>query len=149
VDLVLLVNNMLYVRPTMEYIWMQTAILLAQRSKCSRAKVGCIITTKDLRHVLGNGYNGYAAGIDYICTPERCDCLHAENNAVIDAGSEHKDKVFFVTMFPCLPCTIQIINSGCSKLYYYDTYKNDSKHWSKYPEVLKLLDSSNIEIIKI
>jgi len=148
VDLVQPENNM-EPRITMEDIWMQTAILLAQRSKCSKAQVGCVITTSDLRHVLGNGYNGYASGIDYICTKERCDCLHAENNAVIDTGSKYKDKVFFVTMFPCLSCAIQIINSGCSKLYYHFPYRDGSKHWEKFPEVVKLLEKANIQIIEL
>lgn len=136
-------------RITMEDIWMQTAINLSSRSKCSKACVGCVITTKDLRHVLGNGYNGYAAGIDYKCTPETCDCLHAENNALIDAGSQFKDKVVFVTMFPCLNCAIQIINSGCSKLYYHFPYREGSKHWLKFPEVVILLEKANIQIIEL
>lgn len=136
-------------RITMENIWMQTALELAQRSKCSKAQVGCVITTKDLRHVLGNGYNGYASKIKYTCTPETCDCLHAENNALIDAGSQFKDKVVFVTMFPCLNCTIQIINSGCIKLYYNKSYREGSKHWNRFQEVTKLLNDSNIEIIQL
>lgn len=94
----------------MQEIWMRTAIDLSTRSKCSKAQVGCVITTKDMRHVIGNGYNGYAAGIEYTCTVENCNCLHAENNAVINSVSSVKDKVFFVTMFPCLNCAIQIIN---------------------------------------
>lgn len=134
---------------SMEDIWMRTAIYLSERSQCSRAKVGCIITTKDLRHVVGNGYNGHAAGSDYICEPDKCDCLHAENNAVIDAGSQYKDKVFFVTMFPCFSCAIQIINSGCSKLYYNQSYREGSKHWKRFDEVVLLLESSNIKIIKL
>ena len=136
-------------RPSMQEIWIRTAIDLSLRSKCSKAKVGCVITTKDLRHVLGNGYNGYAAGIEYTCTEENCHCLHAENNAVIDAGSSVKDKVFFVTMFPCLSCTIQIINSGCSKLYYDKTYKEGSRHWKDYDLINKMFSDSKIEIIKI
>lgn len=136
-------------RMTMEDVWMQTAINLSSRSKCSKAQVGCVITTKDLRHVLSNGYNGYAAGVDYVCKKDTCSCLHAENNALINIGSEHKDKIVFVTMFPCLNCAIQIINSGCSKLYYHSVYKDSSKHWNDFSKIVKLLEEVNIQIIKL
>lgn len=136
-------------RPSMEEIWMRTACDLALRSKCSKAKVGCVITTKDLRHVLGNGYNGGPKVISYKCSPENCNCLHAENNAVIDAGSQFKDKVFFVTMFPCLSCAIQIINSGCIKLYYRETYKEGSRHWTNVDLINKMFRKSKIEVQKI
>ena len=136
-------------RPTMEYIWMQTALSLAKRSKCSKAQVGCVITTKDLRKVLSNGYNGYAKKIDYTCTEEICHCLHAENNAITSSGSEHTDKVFFITMMPCLACTIQIINSGCSKLYYHSDYKKGSRHWEKHGIIKSLLKKSKIIVKKI
>lgn len=136
-------------RITMEDIWMNTAIELSKRSKCSKAQVGCIITTKDLRHVVANGYNGGAAGIDYICLKEKCYCLHAENNAVIDTSSQYKDKIFFITLFPCLNCTIQIINSGCSKLYYHFPYRDGSKHWDRFREVVMLLEKANIQVIKL
>jgi len=123
---------------------MKNTIKIANNSKCSKAKVGCLILDKDMKIILSTGYNNPGE-----CSPISCKCGHAEIMAINKLKEDIKDKVFFVTMFPCLPCTIQIINSGCSKLYYHDTYKNDSKHWSKYPEVLKLLDSSNIEIIKL
>lgn len=141
--------NMKNKRPSMEEIWMQTSIDLSKRSKCELAQVGCIITTKDLRKVLGNGYNGGAKGSGYVCKENNCSCLHAENNAVIDAGSLEKDKVFFVTMFPCLPCAIQIINSGASKIYYHNDYKEGSKHWFNYEKTVKMLKKCKIIICKL
>ena len=136
-------------RPTMEEIYMHLAIELSERSKCSKAKVGCVIATKDLRKIIGLGYNGYAKKIDYTCIEEICYCLHAENNAITSSGSEYTDKVFFVTMMPCFPCTIQIINSGCSKLYYHSDYKKGSRHWANYDIIRLLLKRSKIIIKKI
>lgn len=136
------VSNM---KPSMQSIWMQAAYQLSKRSECSKSQVGCIVTTKDLRHVLGNGYNGYARGIDYNCKPDTCNCLHAENNALLDASSDIKDKVVFITMFPCLKCAIQIVNSGCSKVYFNRYYKLNSHHWSDVDIIKDMFDKSNIE----
>ena len=136
-------------RPSMEEIWMQTAINLSKRSKCSKASVGCIITSKDFRKVLGNGYNGGAKGSNYICKKDNCQCLHAENNAVIDSGSAIKDKVFFITMFPCLNCATQIINSGCNKVYYHNKYREDSKHWCNYLTINVMFKKAKITICQI
>lgn len=136
-------------RPTMREIWMHTAINISKRSCCSKAQVGCVITTKDYRKVLGNGYNGGAANIDYVCKEESCSCLHAENNAVIDAQADIKDKVFFVTMFPCLSCSIQIINSGCSEVIYNKEYKQGSRHWNNYANIIDMFQKSNIKITQL
>lgn len=136
-------------RLSMAQIWMFTALQLSRRSECSKLKVGCILTTSDLRHVLGNGYNGGMSGSDEICTPTTCSCLHAEDSAIGDAGSQYKDKVAFVTTFPCIPCTTRMVNSGISKLYYHKDYKVGSRHWKDHDRIVKLLSEREIEIIKI
>jgi len=133
----------------MEEIYIHLAIELSERSKCSKAKVGCVIATNDLRKIIGLGYNGYAKKIDYTCAEKICHCLHAENNAITSSGSEHTDKVFFITMMPCLACTIQIINSGCSKLYYHSEYKEGSRHWEKHGIIKNILKRSKIVVKKI
>lgn len=133
----------------MRKIWMSTAEKLAERSECKRASVGCLITTADLRHVLGNGYNGGPKDLGYVCETGDCHCLHAEDNAICDSGSEVKDKVMFVTMFPCRECTTRIINSGFSALYYRNPYKKDSRHWAEYDWCFKALEQSNIKVIQI
>lgn len=100
---------------------MNAAKMLALRSKCERNQVGCVITDRSLRRVLGNGYNGRAAGIDDNCPGkdvDPCGCLHAEANALIACGSFQMDKVLFVTMLPCENCSRMIINSGFSRVIY-------------------------------
>lgn len=105
---------------------MQTAILLAKRSTCSRLQVGCVITSNDLRTVLGNGYNGGAAGQSNDCdltTPGYCGHLHAENNALVACGSSVKDKVMFVTVLPCEQCAKLTVNSGFKEVYYFNEHE--------------------------
>jgi len=136
-------------RPSMAEVWMAAAEMLSMRSQCSKLQVGCIVTTKDLRHVLGNGYNGGARKANHTCKPKDCDCLHAEDNAISDAGSAHKDKVVFVTTFPCKACVYRMINSGIDAIYYRNEYKENSHHWQDFPKLEKLLADNKVSIIKI
>ena len=136
-------------RLKMEQIWMSTAHMLARRSQCSKLSVGCVVTTSNLRHVLGNGYNGGPKKSNYVCRKKTCFCLHSEDSALIDAGSSHSDKVIFVTVFPCRQCIYRIINSEVSAIYYSNEYKKRSHHWKDYRESLKLLKEKNIRIKKI
>lgn len=110
-------------RLKMEDIWMFTARMLAKRSKCQRRNVGCIITDRDMRRVLGNGYNGRAAGQDECPGTDPC-CLHAEVNALIASGALEKGKVMLVTVMPCEKCAMMIINSGFSRVIYDEEHEN-------------------------
>ncbi len=98
---------------------MSTAKLLAKRSTCQRLRVGCVITDFDMRRVLGNGYNGRAAGSKQECPGTDPCCLHAEINALITSGSQEQDKVMFVTTLPCERCSMAIVNSGFSRVVYH------------------------------
>jgi len=102
----------------MEDVWMATARMLAMRSKCKRHKVGCVVTDWKMRRVLGNGYNGRAAGVDEECPGTDPCCLHAEVNALIACGSLERNKVMFVTTMPCEKCAMMIINSGFKRVVY-------------------------------
>lgn len=116
-------------RPTLETVWMTAARMLAQRSKCKRAQVGCIVTDRKMRRVIANGYNGRAAGLDIECPGEQvdpCGCLHAEANALISSGSYQTDKVMFITLLPCERCATMIINSGFSRVVYYSEHEKQS-----------------------
>lgn len=110
-------------RLKMEDVWMGAARMLAMRSRCQRRQVGCIVTDRDQRRVLGNGYNGRAAGVDECPGTDPC-CLHAEVNALIASGSLEKGKVMFVTVSPCEKCAMMIINSGFSRVIYDEDHEN-------------------------
>lgn len=89
------------IRPTWDQYFMTLASLAARRSNCMRRPVGCVIV-RDKR-VISTGYNGTprnlvncneggcprcnsnAAGGADLST---CLCLHAEENALLEAGRE-------------------------------------------------------------
>jgi dCMP deaminase len=69
-------------RPSFDDIYMHMALMMAHRSTCSRAQVGCIITTIDNQRVLSVGYNGGPKGLWNECQsdePGKCGHLHAED----------------------------------------------------------------------
>jgi dCMP deaminase len=132
-------------RPTMQEVYMKFAMEIANRSTCKERQVGCVVTSKDFENVYSVGYNGtYAGGAnecDNITNKGGCGCVHSEVNALIKCSVKDKQKVIFITLSPCQDCAKLIINSGASKVYYAQDWKNN-------PGV-ELLKKANIECIKL
>src|SRR5699024_2139758 len=117
---------------------------------CTRLKVGAIIV-KDNR-LIASGYNGSVSdGIH--CTDEGClevdgHCVrtvHAEANALLQCakfGVSTNDTVIYVTHFPCLHCTKQIIQAGVKKIYFAENYRNN-------PIAEQLFDEANISYVQV
>lgn len=120
--------------------------LVAERSTCTRRKVGAI-AVKD-RRILATGYNGAPAGmadcfeVGCIRTElgiksgerhELCRGLHAEQNVIVQAavhGISLKGAELYCTHQPCLICSKMLINTGISAIYYGEPYPD------KYAESL-------------
>ena len=114
-------------RPSWDSTFLDIAQIWADRSTCSRRKVGAVVV-KDKR-IIGQGYNGVASGkkhcidggcprgllthdqvpkdADYNLYP--CYSLHAEYQAITDAGKKNcEGATIYVTDNPCLQCTNMI-----------------------------------------
>ena len=115
-------------RPSWDKIWMTMAETIAQRSHHSTFKVGALIVTSDNTQVLSLGYNGNAAGMSNVPQSEEPGCsglLHAEINALLKMDYNNpKDKVMYLTLSPCINCSIAIINSGIKKVVFKEQYRN-------------------------
>lgn len=106
---------------------MRFAQLLARRSTCRRAQVGCVVVTEDNCRVLAVGYNGGAKGVFNDCLsdePGKCGHLHSEINALIklDHNDPAKKKLYTTTM-PCLNCAVAIVNAGIHEVIYLTEYR--------------------------
>lgn len=116
-------------RPSFQQVYMRLAKSLAERSTCSRLKVGTVITSVDFRKVLAVGYNGNASGLPNRCDRPNesglCGCLHSEENAVINCDVLRDTlKIVFVTHNPCLACAKRLINlGGVVRVYYAEEYR--------------------------
>lgn len=124
--------------------------LLALRSTCTRLMVGATIV-RDNRIIAG-GYNGSVAGSVH-CIDEGCylidgHCVrtvHAEANALLQCAkfgvpTEHAD--LYVTHFPCLQCSKQLIQSGIQTVYYANDYRN-------HEYAIELFEEANVQTKKV
>jgi len=105
-----------------------------------KRRVGAVLV-RDNR-VLATGYNGTPRGLKN-CNEGGCPhcngstipsnpangclCLHAEENALLEAGRERvgQDCVLYCNTCPCLACAIKIIQTGVKTVVYNLTYKVD------------------------
>lgn len=128
-------------RPTFDQIYMNLAHLMAERSMCSRLKVGCVITDGEGTRVLAIGYNGNYRGGKNGCDtkiPGKCGCLHAEDNAVIKLDYKEPTKIAYVTHRPCKMCAKRLINAGVSRIIYDKEYR--------LKDSIELLSRTNIQL---
>ncbi|KAI5927000.1 cytidine deaminase-like protein [Camillea tinctor] len=130
-------------RPSWDSYFMSLASLAAQRSNCMKRAVGCVLV--DARHrVLSTGYNGTPrslpncgeggcprcnAGEGSGVSLATCLCLHAEENALLEAGRERirPGSVLYCNTCPCLTCSIKIVQVGISEVVYNQGYSMDGE----------------------
>ncbi|MCY0869711.1 MAG: deaminase, partial [Firmicutes bacterium] len=107
------------------------ARMVASRATCERLLVGAVIVRD--RRAIASGYNGSVAG-DVHCTDVGCKIvdghcartIHAESNAILQCarfGVSTDGAHLYVTHFPCLSCTKQIIQAGIVKVTYGQPYR--------------------------
>lgn len=107
---------------------MTSARLLAQMSRATRARVGCVIFHAGRRTIVGIGYNGTEPGTDNTMEQNNVTLptvIHAEDNALrkLTRWDKHSaDLVLVVTHAPCLSCAQKIVRSGVQRVFYAEDY---------------------------
>lgn len=108
----------------------EIAAIIAKRSSCDRAKVGCVITNTEMTQILAMGYNGnYRGGpneCDHPNAAGQCGCIHAEENALIKAPYAPGQLLLFSTTAPCLACAKLILNAGIKYVFADVPYRDPS-----------------------
>jgi dCMP deaminase len=127
-------------RPSWDQYFMIITRQVAERSTCTRAKVGALIARD--KNILASGYNGSPAGLPH-CTDVGClvyssttptgeleeNCfrtIHAEINAIAQAaknGATIRDADIYITHTPCIHCFKVLINTGIRRVFYEREYK--------------------------
>ncbi len=125
----------------MDNVYMNMAYEQAEKSKCSRAKVGAVLVKGGL--VVAQGYNNTVGGIrdcrdvgcirDILKIPtaqrrEVCRALCAEQLAVSEAarnGIDLDGSVAYVTTYPCHICAKLLVSSGVSEIVYDSEYSDE------------------------
>lgn len=117
-----------FYRPTLAYVFMQLASSLASRSTCLRNSVGVVITDPQMTQAYCLGYNGGACGDQNQCASleaGKCECIHAEINAISKADTSLRGCTAFVTISPCAVCSKVLINCGIARVIYLNPYRSD------------------------
>jgi dCMP deaminase len=127
-------------RPSWDTYFMALASLAARRSNCMKRRVGCVLVRE--RRVISTGYNGTPRGLlncgeggcgrcnDGLGSGRglaTCLCIHAEENALLEAGRERirEGAILYCDTCPCLTCSIKICQVGISEVVYSQGYSMD------------------------
>jgi dCMP deaminase len=127
-------------RPSWDQYFMELASLAAQRSNCMKRRVGCVLVRE--KRVISTGYNGTPRGLKNCgeggcprCNEGQssgvglgtCLCIHAEENALLEAGRERirEGAILYCDTCPCLTCSIKIAQVGISEVVYSQGYSMD------------------------
>ncbi|KAK4537147.1 hypothetical protein CDCA_CDCA11G3172 [Cyanidium caldarium] len=128
-------------RPSWDAYFMRMANLASMRTNCMKRRVGAVIV-RDHR-VVATGYNGTPRGTRNCnaggcprCNDDaraghaldECLCLHAEENALIEAGRARcADATLYTNLCPCLGCTKKIVQAGVRQVVYGMDYAMDER----------------------
>ena len=133
----------------MDPIFLKMAVLLAEASKCKRAKYGSVIVSEDGKRV-SIGWNGKPAGsiCDDVCfreglppnSPKNNCCIHAETNNIINSSVDvRRNGTMYVSGIPCNDCALLIMQSEISRLVYLSdpnpwghSGSSDDSFWAQY-----------------
>ena len=146
---------------------MKLAYLVAERSTCLRHHVGAVIVRD--RQILTTGYNGAASGVKDclklgclrnekgIPSGERheiCRAIHAEQNAIIQAGLHGTDvsgSTIYCTHSPCILCAKMIVNTKIKQFVTCGNYA-DKSFKSLFKEAgvkYKIISKPGLKITKL
>ena len=114
--------------------FMKSALLSAENSYSRRAKVGAVLV-KDNR-IICNSWNGTPPGCDNNCEVQNPDgtlstnkfVVHAEANIIAFSAKYFEIQTLgtkmFVTLSPCMSCSLLILQAGIKEVYYYKPYRD-------------------------
>ena len=128
-------------RISKDHYFMNIAIEVARRSTCTRRQIGAIIVN-DAGEIKSTGYNGNPRGLphcheigcirDKLNIPsgtrmETCTAVHAEQNALIQAGAANsRGSTIYSTIVPCPICARMILNAQIARVVFIDHYSDNA-----------------------
>jgi dCMP deaminase len=132
-----------------DHYFMSIARSVREAANCLGSQVGAVLVVDD--HIISTGYNGtphgftncrdggcvrcrdralFAAGDDAAMSDadhvpgralDRCICVHAEQNALLQAarfGVRAEDSTLYATLSPCFGCLKEAIQAGVRRIVY-------------------------------
>jgi dCMP deaminase len=125
-------------KPSKDEHFLRMASLCSLRTTCARRGVGCVLVDK-IGHVLATGYNGVARGLSHCnennpCSGstssggkdlDKCEAIHAEQNALLQCSDVEKIHTCYTTTFPCIHCLKLLLNTSCERIVYIRDYHHE------------------------
>lgn len=137
-------------RPTKDEHFLELAQVIGKRATCLRRSVGCVLVN-GLGHIIATGYNGVAAGVPHCNKAEyetedvfgeipifthacegasaptgqsldKCEAIHAEQNALLQCSNTQDIYACYVTVSPCILCIKMLMNTSCSRVVFSSEY---------------------------
>lgn len=117
-------------RPNWDEYFAKLVVDIAARSTCTRRQFGAIIVNGK-KEIISTGYNGVVRGAPHCdvigCVKDEmsissgmghgiCPAVHAEQNALIQAGRQSVGCTLYVNGFPCKICARLIVNAGIARV---------------------------------
>lgn len=142
-------------RPSWDRYFARIVEDVAARSTCTRHKFGAVIVNPK-REIISTGYNGVVRGAPHCevvgCIKDElnvesgmghgiCPAVHAEQNALIQAGKESLGCTLYVNGFPCKICARLMANAGITKVVTSGEYTDK--------EGLDILKKADVEVVHL
>ena len=145
-------NNVVFkhIRLSKDEYFMKIAKEVSGRSTCLRKKVGAVLVDKDKKYIISTGYNGAPSGVRNCIDAkecyrnthniksgtevDRCYAIHAEQNALYQAGIKNAQGCYLYVYghdFICKMCSKAIVQAGIKEVHLYTT---DGKYIIQTPE---------------
>jgi dCMP deaminase len=143
------------VRPSWDEYFAKIVEDVARRSTCYKRQIGAIVVNPE-HEIVATGFNGNVRGVPHCdqigCIKDKmgfksgeghdwCTAVHAEQNALLQAGKMSRGSTIYVNAFPCKICARLIVNSGMKKAVISGEYTDK--------DGLKILADSGVEVVHI
>ncbi|MEE2719165.1 MAG: dCMP deaminase family protein [Planctomycetota bacterium] len=134
--------------------FLELADCIATWSKDPSRGVGCVIVSPDNR-ICSTGFNGLPSGVEdhpeRLTRPAKYDLVcHAELNAIIQCARHGVSPIgctLYSTFFPCIQCTLAIIQAGIARVVSWEFGAGD-EHWADSIEKSRtMLTEAGIEFL--
>lgn len=134
-----------------DYRGLSLAVEVSRWSKDPVRKQGASMCSPDSRS-WSFGYNGFPPGIsdddERLNGPEKNDLMvHAELNAILNAGCDVEGWRMHVTDFPCLSCAKAIVSKRISYVIVPHGPREGSKWYADHMKALYLFNESSVGLI--
>lgn len=136
--------------------FLELADCIATWSKDPSRGVGCVIVSRENR-ICSTGFNGLPSGVEdlpeRLARPEKYDLIcHAELNAIIHCarhGVSPTGSTLYSTFFPCIQCTLAIIQAGISRVVAWEGAGGDEHWFDSIEKSRTMLTEAGIEFLML